>query len=297
MKLMATALLSFLSLTTFAQEYVKVQAENDSFRDFSREEFSLKLGESEALLPYYSCNDRDELDPFHAPIRINPEKNSFRIQAYKSEEYIIYQEGIFYSPEGKKLKNINDTFYNYVVKTLARFEKIPSTKKLLRHLEESYFPITLRFGGNSFAPTIEGGKTYQGIYRANAISYISRGRMPDDSLPFNDIGVGGFINWHPKLEVETIEADGKKRSLDPDVALAHEMFHAFDSIRGLLDMRFILGEDYEYQLASEYRAVYFENLVRKELGINFRKYYSGPEGGDLLDNNGQPISIPAPCLQ
>jgi hypothetical protein len=30
-------------------------------------------------------------------------------------------------------------------------------------------------------------------------------RMPDDSIPFNDIGVGGLINWHPKLKVETTD--------------------------------------------------------------------------------------------
>lgn len=67
---------------------------------------------------------------------------------------------------GEELTNLDDTFYKYVVKTLARFESISSTQKLLRLLEESYFPLTLRFGGNSFAPTVEDGKAYQGIYRA-----------------------------------------------------------------------------------------------------------------------------------
>jgi hypothetical protein len=75
------------------------------------------------------------------------------------------------------------------------------------------------------------------------------------------------------------------------------MYHAFDSIRGLLDMRFVSGENYEYQLASEYRAVYFENLMREELGIKFRKYYgSHSEWADVLDENDRPILIPSPCL-
>ena len=297
MKFVMLSLLSFLSFQAVAQDYVKIQAENDSFRDFTREEFEHKIGENKVLLPSYACDGKNELDPFHLPLRSNPLKNSFRIQEYKTENYVIYQNGKYFDVNGEELTNLSDTFYKYAVKTLARFEEIPSTQKLLRLLEESHFPITLRFGGNSFAPTIEGGQSYQGIYRANAISYISRGRMPDDSIPFNDIGVGGFINWHPKLKVETIEQDGVKRELDPDVALAHEMYHAFDSIRGLLDMRFVSGENYEHQLASEYRAVYFENLVREELGIKFRKYYgSHSEGADVLDENDRPIFIPSPCL-
>lgn len=289
--------MAFSAFSALAQDYVKVQFENNSFRDWSREEFHQKLGVNQGLLPHYACNNRDELDPFSSPVRINPAKNSLRIQAYKSEEFVIYQQGNYFDKDGNKVKNLNDTFYKYVVPTLERFEKLDSTQKMLRHLEESYFPLTIRFGGNSFAPTLENGKAYQGIYMANAINYISKGRMPDDSLPFSDVGVGGFINWHPTLKVETTEADGKVRKLDPDIALAHEMFHAFDSIRGLLDLRFVQGPKYENQLASEYRAVFFENAVRQELGLKFRKYYSHTEGEDLLDDNGQPISIPAPCLK
>ncbi len=289
-------ILSVLSASAFAQDYIKVQYENSSFRDWSMEEMSDRLGENKALLPHYACNDRDELNPFQEPLRKNAEKNSLRIQAYKSEDYIIYKQGHYFERDGSEVTEFSDVFYKYVVSALAEFEKLEPTKKLLRMLEESYFPLTIRFGNNSFIPTVEGGKSYQGIYMASSISYFSKLRMPDDSLPFFDIGVGGFISWHPKLKVETIESDGVTRELNPVVALAHEMFHSFDSIRGLLDLRFVTGENYENQLASEYRAVYFENMVREELGINFRKYYSGTEGADLLDDNNRPILIPAPCL-
>src|SRR5690606_28630330 len=139
--------------------------------------------------------------------------------------------------------------------------------------------------------------------RAQAITFLNTLRMANvsETHPFNDIGVGGEIKWHPKLKVDTIEAGGVRSRLDVDVALAHQMYHAFDSIRGVLDMGFVKGDKYEFQSVLEYRAVWFENQVRKELGIRYRKHYSDPWEGDkdpqdMLDDNGEPILMPSPCL-
>ena len=77
MKFVMLSLLSFLSFQAVAQDYVKIQAENDSFRDFSREEFEHKFGENHILLPSYSCNQKDEFDPFHLPLRSSSQKNRF----------------------------------------------------------------------------------------------------------------------------------------------------------------------------------------------------------------------------
>jgi hypothetical protein len=75
------------------------------------------------------------------------------------------------------------------------------------------------------------------------------------------------------------------------------MYHAFDSIRGLLDMRFVQGEKYEFTQASEYRAVYFENLTRKASGVIYRTHYGEDKTGPgVLDELGEPIKIPSPCL-
>src|SRR5690606_38111620 len=200
---------------------------------------------------------------------------------------------------GNELKNLsNDSFYKHVVRAMSRLEKLESASKLIRHLEESYFPLTIEFGGNRFMPYAH-GRPYQGIFIAGAISFVDTLRFTSEEASiFDAIGTGGSIAWPPTMKLETMESDGKVRTLDPDVALAHEMYHAFDSIRGLLDQRGVVGANYENTTVAEYRASYFENLVRGELGIRYRKFYSSGEGNaDLLDENREPYFISSPCLK
>ena len=105
--------------------------------------------------------------------------------------------------------------------------------------------------------------------------------------------------WHPTKEILSIESDGKKRATDKTVSLAHELFHAWDSVRGLLDMRMVKGEHYSFESVVEYRGVWFENQIRQELGFLYRKYYSDPHvenSPDLLDDSGEPVYIPHVCL-
>ena len=170
------------SSQVFAQSFEKVASENDSYRDFSREELSARIGDNAVLLPRYACNGVSEFDPFSAPVRSNPEGNSLKILGYKTDEIITYKEGHFYDSEGVEINELENIYFKYVARAFKRFEKHEPSKKLLRLLEHSYFPLTIRIGGNSFIPTLEGGVAYEGIYRANAITYFSRGRMADDRL-------------------------------------------------------------------------------------------------------------------
>ena len=58
-------------------------------------------------------------------------------------------------------------------------------------------------------------------------------------------------------------------------------------------MRFVQGEKYEFTQASEYRAVYFENLTRKASGVDYRTHYGEDQTGPgVLDELGEPIKIP-----
>ena len=89
-----------------------------------------------------------------------------------------------------------------------------------------------------------------------------------------------------------------KDKIDTDIILAHEMYHAYDGMRGLLDRRFVKSDTHEFQPVCEYRAVRLENSLRKSLGYKYRKFYSHTEGSDqdMLDDNGEPIKIPTPCI-
>jgi hypothetical protein len=101
------------------------------------------------------------------------------------------------------------------------------------------------------------------------------------------------------MEKAYVESDGKKRIAPVHTILAHEMFHAFDGIRGLFDRRKVDGPTYEYTEVLEYRGAYFENKIRAELGRKYRKYYGGSDqaSGSLLDSDGNPFLFPAPCLK
>lgn len=293
------AFLFLFSTLALAQDYKIIRFEASDYRSFTFQEMSGLLGDNQQLLPLLKCNGRDETDPFHPPHRINSLRNSLRIKVPKVETYYTYQLGRVFDESGAEVSP-KDPFVRKVLKALARFENIAPAARLLRMLEESYFSLTIVRGNNSFNPQIEGGKFWSGIKMAQAIAFLTTLRMSSGGHPFSDIGVGGQILWNPDLIIDSIEEDGVRRSLDPDVALAHEMYHAFDSIRGMLDMGMVQGEEYEFEPVVEYRGVYFENLIRKALGIRYRKHYSDPHNPenapDLLDANGEPIFIKSPCL-
>lgn len=299
MKLIGAIAALLISQSLLAQDYKVTRFEASDYRTFSPEEMTAMIGENAVLLPQLKCNGRDELDPFQKPLRMNPLRNSLQIKIPKSETRLTYQMGHYFDAAGNEVTTFEDPFIQSVSKALARFEEIGPAQKMLRLLEESHFPLTIALGNNAFNPQIPGGRFWSGIKMAQAISIFTTMRMSPGGHPLSDIGVGGQILWNPKLAIDTIEADGVRRKLDSDVALAHEMFHAFDSIRGMLDMGFVQGAEYEFESVLEYRAVYFENLIRKELGIQMRKHYGDPvnaEGPDLLDDQGAPIYIPSPCL-
>lgn len=276
------------SLSIFAQDgYVLYQAENHHYRDYSREEMMARMGEASALLPYYTCNGKNEHDFFWAAPRQNEQGDSLKIKLHQSEEKIVYKAGKYFEEDGRPRRDLSNSFVSHVVDALKKIEAIPEGAALLRQLERSHFPLTIVLGNNTFNPHDFEGRSYRGVYRANALSTFSHGRMTSENVDFSDIGAGGNIGWNPKTP-----------DLPAHVALIHEMYHAFDSIRGILDMRFVHGSNYEATFISEYRAVYFENLARKAAGIPYRTHYGQDHTGPgVLDEKGEPRKMPAPCLK
>lgn len=282
-----TVMLLALSFNVFAQDITRQQAENEHFRDFTRAEFMQKLGADAALLPQYACNGANEMDPFWPGIRHNEKKDSLKIQLYKQEVFLTYKEGKYFDASGDLTSDLGDVFVAYVVEAMKKIEATPEGQKMLRELERGYYPVTIKFGGNAFNPRNAKGEGYRGLFEANAMSILNHGRMSDEpTLEFSKIGAGGSIGWNPNT-----------KDIPPHIALAHEMFHALDSVRGILDMRFVDAEGYENSFVSEFRAVYFENIMRKAAGVEYRTHYSGDEGPGVLDPNGEPRYISSPCLK
>lgn len=273
-------LLSLFSLSGMAQDYTLFQAENEHYRAYTREELMTRLGEDSALLKDYGCNGVDEWDLFKTAPRHNPASMSLKVGS------LFYREGSFFHSDGTVAHDDSHEFVSSVAQALKLIEALPEGANLLRELERSHFPVTIAKGGNSFNPKDDTGRNYFGIYQANAIAIFHQGRMSSEAIPFASIGAGGTVNWNPKTE-----------GLLPHIALAHELFHALDSVRGLLDMRFVRGKNYEQAFVSEYRAVYFENLYRRASNLPYRTHYGQDQvGPGVLDEEGEPRKMPAPCL-
>ena len=304
MKIVVTLLL-LCSTLVLAGDYKIVRFEASDYRTFTLSELLSLIGENHWVLPHHSCNGRDENDPFTGPVRKNIFKNSLKINVPKSDQFYFYQERRLFTPKGVEVSNPADPFVERVFKALRRLESSKSIKTLFRYLEASYFPLEISLSTyNSFNPRPPGARSRFGIQMAQAIAFLNYKRM-SAAIPFNDVGVGGQIYWNPMGDFKIVEEDGVLRNVDPDVALGHELYHAFDSIRGVLDMGMVKGAEYPFESVLEYRAVYFENVVRQELGHKKRKFYSIPTLSpgedysmypDMLDEDGEPISIPAPCL-
>lgn len=303
-KLIALSLI-FLTFVSHAQLLKITRFEASDYETFSLEDLLLMLGDAKNYVPQYNCNGKSEEDLFNPPVREAAQGASLIVHAIDSDEVFTYKEGKFYDKNSAHVSLIRDTFIRKLAAALLRLEKLPSSAKLLRLLEKSYFPITIAKGGNRFDPRTPGGSTWSGMKMAQAVSILKTGRMSPGGPIFSDIGSGGFVRWDPKAKISSIESDGVSRKAEPLVALAHELYHAFDSIRGLLDMGNVDMKGHEFKSVLEYRAVYFENLVRKELGLKYRKYYTSPSKdnsvageipGSMLGEDGNPIFVPAVCL-
>lgn len=309
MKMGLTVGLIMTSASLLASEYEITRFAASDYRSYSTAELSSHIGSSQELLSSYACNQSDEYDPFSAPLRYSFARSSLKVKVVESdllsgEEFLTYREGHFFDSEGNEVTTITDPFAKSVADAFERLETIEPAAKLLRHLEESYYPLTIRPGGNRFDPQTIDGKMWSGMRNAKAIVMFQTLVESDLPVPLTDIGSGGRVYWNPKLEITSIESDGVRRKLDSVVALAHELYHSFDSIRGILDMGKVSGPGYEFESVMEYRAVYFENIVRKAFGIKLRKHYGDgtPLEGqdrlnppDLLDESGETIYIPSPC--
>lgn len=248
----------------------------------------LKMQEREAsFLEQFHCTVfRDDL--FGNDLLINPKADSLKILTSKGE-VLTYNKDL----EGK------GRFSRRAILGLRQLEASKIGRNLIERLKRSPYPLWIKSGGNRFDPRSFEERPMFGINEAGALSSFLTKRLQVDRLEFISFGSGGFVHWDSKKEFEAMESDGVSRKTPTYIALGHELYHAYDSIRGFLDRRMIKGEGYEFQPVIEYRAVYFENLLRSEAGRRYRKYYSPPSKsvvGSMLDKFGEPIFIPTDCL-
>lgn len=291
-------LLLHLSFGLLAQAhgvpYELMQPENHEYRDYTAQELRTLLAADASHISSYQCNQERENAIFTTATIENSNADSLQIKDASGNKF-IYQKGRY-----SKFQTFEDPFVRQALDALDTLERFPSSARLLRELEKSQFPLFLAKGTSRFDPREEDGRPNFGMQQSQAIVYFVTLRKADNPMPFKRIGSGGYVRWNPKETSPLLEADGVMRSVPAYIALAHEMYHAYDSIRGVLDMRFVYGEGYEHQAVVEFRGVYFENQIRAEAGLQYRKRYSSSEGpletGNMIDANGRPIAIPSACI-
>lgn len=273
------------------------QFENADYRAWTREEITIRVGATDETLEPYRCDGVQEFELFPTRAGSIGKSGSLQVKLQTSGSVLTYEAGEFYRENGDRAGRLSDSFGETVRDALREIEKTPSGSILIQRISNSPYPVQLTQGDPRFGPANDAGVAFRGLDMAQAMQTFVTLRKPDYAMmQFTRIGTGGYLFFNPKGNYLSIEEDGVSRKTPNSVIIAHEMYHAFDSVRGLLDRRYVYGKNYEGLEVSEFRAVRFENTFRKELGQRYRKFYGKGEAGGVLDENGRPHIIPAPCL-
>ncbi len=287
-------LLIIFSYNCFAYELLNFSSTPQRTID----EIIIESGLSEEAIKAFGCSNFDRTSLFTTTTTIsNLNFDSLKVMS-KTQTY-TYRDGSLFDVRGNQVYP-RDAFVKKALRTLRRFENVPQTKELIFELQQSPYPFYIKKGGNRYSGNHNNERPN---WRMNEITMIMNldDRKPMVlKLPFNQIGFGGQILWNPETDAKFMEADWVERKIDTDIILAHEMMHAYDGMRGLLDRRFVKSDDHEFQPVAEYRAVRMENILRQALGYQYRRFYSYSKGDteqkDMLDLNGETIIMPAPCI-
>lgn len=116
-----------------------------------------------------------------------------------------------------------------------------------------------------------------GVLNNNAYAFqvLENESLVVDYAPFDQIGSGAEVRWGP---------EHKK------ITLAHELSHAYDANYGLVNDKLIHAYG-EVMSAREIRALYHENMIRKEMNMELRK---DANTGEALIWEGTPYTYPLP---
>lgn len=267
-----------------------------SARVRGEQEILQETGFSPWALDFARCTNPRRFDLFYSPQTENPKADSLRIMV--DEQTYIYRAGSLYHLAGERIEVYESSFLKATMNALKEMEKFLVSKTLLRQLERAPFSNIIKKGGNRYSPHQAPERPGWHMNHATMVVNLADLRPLVEGLIFQQMGNAGEVYWNPQIKSKFMEADGVMRFPPPAVVLAHELMHAYDSVRGMLDRRFIQSETMEQTTVAEFRATYIENQMRKDLGGEYRRFYFYQEGSDkdLLDQNDELILVPTPCI-
>jgi len=199
---------------------------------------------------------------------------------YNGESY-LYIGGKVYDEAGNEVQNL-DGFLKQAVDALNELRGTETFGSIIVSLEQSRFSHFIKYSKeNSFKEDYRGGA-------ARLTDIILKGGIDTAKKLFpilqerGMIGSGGTVYWDP---YGSMVEENDLKNFDPMISLAHELAHAYTAMLGIGYYKDApeFGSD---KTRDEWSAMYFENLLRKELGIPLREYY----GLDLVHSIIDPIT-------
>ena len=123
---------------------------------------------------------------------------------------------------------------------------------------------------------------------------ISDAKNRSDKPGENGFILTGTITWNPD---DGVVQTTKGNRIDPIANLGHELVHAHDRYVAKINDA-VLNEQKDHCPIGEWRAVYYENRMRKELGLPYRTGYTSEQNQNgttfpyftrMLDSFDRPI--------
>ena len=196
------------------------------------------------------------------------------IWIYTENVKLLYNNGSLYDISGYKTEIKIKGYVRQVFKALSTLYQTESGKILINSLQDSKNSFIICNGSNNEFRADNPIGAYAEQLR-NDSEYTAQYNIHKDT-PRLSAGSGGRIVWNPRDGY--LNTGGEELTLSPYTNLAHEMGHAYDANKGLLDKRKFNGLE-----RLEWQAVYWENLIRQELNKPLRQTY----GIISIINNGK----------
>ncbi|MCT1526933.1 M91 family zinc metallopeptidase, partial [Sphingobacterium hotanense] len=204
------------------------------------------------------------------------------------KQTLRYEGGNLYNKDGSAYTGRVKGFLGKAVNALRAMSSTSEGGAMVSELESSSNHFTIvKSSGSRFVR--DPGGTMQAF--ANQLRTDPAQTHVFQSLQSQGVnlsgGTGGIIEWNPSgVMLPTL--NGAMRN--GTVELGHEMFHALDANRGLLDDRVEQGVK-----RDEWQAVYRENMLRSQMRLPLRTHYikNVNSDGSFIGGTGPRLLTPA----